>query len=321
MTRILAIDPGTHRSAWLVLAGDRPTAFGLEPNRRARGDAPRRARAATRPRRARHRGDHVLRHPPRRPRDVPHDAPGRPLRGGAARRPDPSTSPAAPSPATSAPAATPACGRLSSTASAARITPSAARRSQARCTASTPMSGARSRSPSPTRRERSEGRQHHPLVRVREGGVGAHRHLHRRRPAVERTEDRRGSHRTSTSGAARGPCSASSCSPRLRGGRACRVGAGMTDADRLAALLAASFNDWEESTDTDITMEGYSPPTSSPQASPSTPAPAALRRKLLVWWRNAATMPAGVTLDPQPVRGYSRWSGLGNCSTRSASRG
>lgn len=32
MTRILAIDPGTHRSAWLVLAGDRPTAFGIEPN-------------------------------------------------------------------------------------------------------------------------------------------------------------------------------------------------------------------------------------------------------------------------------------------------
>lgn len=32
MTRILAIDPGTHRSAWLVLAGARPTSFGKVDN-------------------------------------------------------------------------------------------------------------------------------------------------------------------------------------------------------------------------------------------------------------------------------------------------
>ena len=32
MTAILGIDPGTHRSAWLLLVDGRPTAFGLEDN-------------------------------------------------------------------------------------------------------------------------------------------------------------------------------------------------------------------------------------------------------------------------------------------------
>jgi hypothetical protein len=32
MTRILAIDPGTTRSAWVLLAGGRPEAFGIVPN-------------------------------------------------------------------------------------------------------------------------------------------------------------------------------------------------------------------------------------------------------------------------------------------------
>lgn len=31
-TRILAIDPGSAQSAWLLLTGGRPTAFGIEPN-------------------------------------------------------------------------------------------------------------------------------------------------------------------------------------------------------------------------------------------------------------------------------------------------